>query len=139
MSAKKAPDASAAEEESSSPLPVNPLLLVLAWLIPGAGHLALGRKTRGILFFLLVISCVVIGWQLDGKLSWEWSGSPLRTLVTLGTLGSGIPVLLLRYFGYSGVPEAPGFEYGGAFLVTAGLMNLLLVLDTWDIARGEKE
>jgi len=32
-----------------------------------------------------------------------------------------------------------GFEYGTAFLLTAGLMNLLLVMDAWDIARGRKE
>ena len=34
---------------------------------------------------------------------------------------------------------AAGYEYGTAFLLTAGLMNLLLVLDAWDIARGKKE
>jgi hypothetical protein len=138
LSAKKAPEAQAKEEESA-PSPANPLLLVLAWLLPGAGHFALGRRARGILFFLLVIACIAIGWQLDGKMTWEWGGSPLKTLITLGTLGSGSPVLLLRYFDYSGLPQAPGYEYGGAFLVTAGLMNLLLVLDTWDIARGQKE
>ena len=33
---------------------------------------------------------------------------------------------------------APGFEYGTAFLLTAALMNLLLILDAWDIARGRK-
>jgi hypothetical protein len=32
-----------------------------------------------------------------------------------------------------------GYEYGTAFLLTAGLMNLLLVLDVWDIVRGKKE
>ena len=32
-----------------------------------------------------------------------------------------------------------GYEYGFAFLLTAGLMNLLLVIDVWDIANGRKE
>ena len=49
-------------------------------------------------------------------------------------------VLVLRFgFGYEGTLEAAGFEYGGAFILTAGLMNLLLTLDAWDVARGRKE
>jgi len=32
-----------------------------------------------------------------------------------------------------------GFSYGNTFLYTGGLMNLLLVLDVSDIARGEKD
>ena len=38
-----------------------------------------------------------------------------------------------------GNPMAQGFSYGNTFLVTAGLMNLLTVLDVSDIARGLKE
>ena len=55
-------------------------------------------------------------------------------------MGMGLPYFLLRYLaGYTGEVIAPGYEYGTAFLLTAGLMNLLLVLDAWDIARGKKE
>jgi hypothetical protein len=38
-----------------------------------------------------------------------------------------------------GSPLAAGFSYGNTFLYTAGLMNLLAVLDVSDIARGLKE
>jgi hypothetical protein len=38
-----------------------------------------------------------------------------------------------------GSPLAAGFSYGNTFLYTAGLMNLLTVLDVSDIARGMKE
>jgi hypothetical protein len=37
-----------------------------------------------------------------------------------------------------GSPSAAGFAYGNTFLYTAGLMNLLAVLDVSDIARGDK-
>ena len=64
----------------------------------------------------------------------------IRILATLGCLGSGLPVLVLRFgWGYEGVVEAAGYEYGGAFILSAGLMNLLLILDVWDIATGTKE
>lgn len=34
--------------------------------------------------------------------------------------------------------RSPVSAYGTAYLLTAGLMNLLLILDVWDIARGRK-
>ncbi len=30
------------------------------------------------------------------------------------------------------------YEYGNAFLIVAGLLNMLVVLDAWDIAVGRK-
>ena len=54
--------------------------------------------------------------------------------------GLGAPYFLLRFgVGYQGQIESQGFEYGGAFILTAGLMNLLLILDAWDVASGVKE
>lgn len=116
------------------------LAAALAWLIPGAGHVLLKRPRRGVLFLVLVLVSLAIGCALHGRLPWQWGGSPLRVLATLGAMGSGAAYFLLRLaFGYEGDVDAPGFEYGYAFIVTAGLMNLLLVLDTWDIALGRKE
>ena len=52
----------------------------------------------------------------------------------------GVPYFVLRYvLHYQGDVISAGYEYGTAFLLTAGLMNLLLVLDAWDIALGKKE
>ena len=54
-------------------------------------------------------------------------------------MGMGLPYFLARWaFGYAGDIEGPGFEYGSAFILTAGLMNLLLILDALDISRGMK-
>ncbi len=116
------------------------LAAALAWVVPGAGHLLLGRWQRGLAFFVLVLVALALGCSLEGRLPWVWSGSPLQVLATLGCLGSGLPVFFLRLgMGYTGTVEAAGYEYGGAFILTAGLMNLLLVLDAWDVARGIKE
>jgi hypothetical protein len=61
-------------------------------------------------------------------------------LGTLGAMGVGIPYFVLRYsMKFTGDILSPGFEYGTAFLLTAGLMNWLLVLDALDISRGKKE
>ncbi len=112
----------------------------LAWVMPGAGHAYLGRWRRAIAFLVLILAALVIGCQLEGRLPWTFSGSPLSVLATLGCLGCGAPALFLRLvLGYEGTVEAPGYEYGSAFILTAGLMNLLLVLDVWDISTGRKE
>jgi hypothetical protein len=125
-----------------APLPAAQLVLTvaLAWLVPGLGHVYLKRVARGLTFFILVVAAVGIGCMLQGNLYRPTAGQPLTYLATLGSMGMGIPYFVLRYgMHYDGVQEASGFEYGTAFLLTAGLMNLLLVLDAWDIGSGKKE
>jgi hypothetical protein len=120
---------------------VNPYVAVVAaWLVPGLGHLLLRRRARAVLFLLLVLTAIAVGCQLLGNLYQVVPGQPLSFLATIGTMGMGLPYFLLRYLlDYQGDVVAAGYEYGTAFLLTAGLMNLLLVLDAWDIALGKKE
>ena len=119
----------------------NPLVAaVLAWLVPGAGHLFLKRGRRAVLFFVLVLAALVIGCRLSGNLYTPLEGQPLTLLATVGCMGLGLPYFFLRYLlDYHGEVMAAGYEYGTAFILTAGLMNLLLVLDAWDIALGKKD
>jgi len=118
----------------------NPYLAAfLAWLIPGLGHVYVKRRRRGVAFFLLIVAAIGIGCALLGNLYRPVANQPLSLLATLGAMGMGLPYFILRYAGYTGDIVAPGYEYGTAFLLTAGLMNLLLVLDAWDIARGKKD
>lgn len=112
----------------------------LAWILPGAAHLILGRRARAAGFCGLVMLSFMVGVLLDGRLPWIWSGSPLAVLATLGCFGSGLPALVAHHLlGYGGEVQAVGYEYGSAFILSAGLMNLLLALDAWDIALGRKE
>jgi hypothetical protein len=114
------------------------LAVVLAWLVPGAGHVFLGRRGRGLAFFLIVLATVTLGFLLQGELYRE-IGQPIPTVATLACAAMGLPYFLLRGIGYTGNIDAAGYEYGKAFILTAGLMNILLMLDAWDIARGQKE
>jgi hypothetical protein len=131
---------------TSAPPPVadppgNAVVAVLsAWLVPGLGHIYLKRRLRGLAFFVLVIVSMLIGCRLEGNLYQVVPGQPLTILATLGSMGMGFPYFLLRYWlHYQGNIMGAGYEYGTAFLLTAGLMNLLLILDAWDIVRGKKE
>jgi hypothetical protein len=113
---------------------------LLAALFPGLGHLYTGRRGRAALFAALVLAAAVLGVMLQGNLWTPVAGRPLTWLATFGAMGMGLPYfVLLHGLGYSGDVTAAGFEYGTAFLLGAGLMNLLLVLDAWDVATGRKE
>jgi hypothetical protein len=68
----------------------------------------------------------------------EWS-QPLVALAAFADLGMGIPFLIARGMGAgAGRVIAITYEYGNAFLIVAGLMNMLVVLDAFDVAQGRK-
>ena len=115
------------------------LAALLALLVPGLGHFYLGRRRRGLLFTMVILASIVVGVLLQGNLWTPVEGRPLTYLATLGTMGMGLPYLILEVLmKYEGVITGIGYDYGTAFLTSAGLMNLLLVLDTVDIASGKK-
>ena len=133
-------EAQAAPEERAAPVGNPWVAAVVAWLVPGAGHWYLGRRGRALAFLGLVAASLALGVALHGNLYRPLPGQPLTYLATLGCMGMGLPYFLLRYLaGYTGEVIAPGYEYGTAFILTAGLMNLLLVFDAWDIALGKKD
>jgi Family of unknown function (DUF6677) len=112
---------------------------VLAWLIPGAGHFYLGKRGRAIAYCAIILAAAFVGCWLQGRLDTVQDNDPLSIVATFASVGSGAIYLALRFlFGYHGNIVAAGFEYGTTFLRTAGILNLLLVLDTFDIARGRK-
>jgi hypothetical protein len=116
------------------------LAAVLAFVFPGLGHLYLARKGRAAVFALVVLTGVTMGVVLQGNLYTPVPGHPLTYLATLGCMGMGLPYFVLRYLmHYAGDVTSAGFDYGTAFLLGAGLMNLLLVLDAWDVGSGRKE
>lgn len=115
--------------------------VVLAFLIPGAGHLYLGKRGRAIAFFCIVVFMFVVGLSIDGDLYTLGgsSGSILRLLAALGSMGSGLMYFIAAGMGIHGDITSITYEHGTAFTVTAGLMNLLLMVDSFDIAEGHKE
>jgi hypothetical protein len=57
----------------------------------------------------------------------------------LADLGVGLPYIVARAVGAgAGRVVAITYEYGNTFLIVAGLLNMLVVLDAFDIAKGRK-
>ncbi|HEX9983707.1 MAG TPA: DUF6677 family protein [Thermoanaerobaculia bacterium] len=114
--------------------------MVLAYLVPGAGHFYLGDRKRAAAYFGIIVFLFVVGLSIDGMLySIATSGGQLlKVLASLGSMGSGLLYFAGRAVGPAGDITSITFEYGTTFTLTAGLMNLLLVLDVYDIAQGKK-
>jgi len=115
------------------------LICLAAWAIPGAGHLLLGRVQKGVTFLITLTLMFVFGLWLQGRLFPIELSQPLVALAALADLGIGIPFFIARAVGAgAGRVVALTYEYGNAFLIVAGLMNMLVVLDAFDIAQGRK-
>jgi TM2 domain-containing membrane protein YozV len=113
--------------------------MLAAYFIPGAGHFYLGFRGRAVAFFTIVVVLFTIGIAIDGGLySPLQGGGLLHVLAALGSMGSGALYFIAAGLGPHGDLTSITYEYGTAFIISAGLMNLLLVLDTFDLAEGRK-
>ena len=128
----------AATRSSLEPsLPVVPVLA--AWLIPGGGHLWQRHWGRGGLLLFSVGSMFALGLAMRGRFFVLMPANIVETLGFLGDLGTGLLFLGARFFGYEQVVMAsPMADYGTKFLLVAGLLNILCILDAYDIATGKK-
>ena len=115
------------------------LLCLAAWAVPGAGHLWLGRRFKGVSFLIAIPLMFAIGLAIKGQLFSFTFSDLLVGLAALAHLGIGVPYFIASALGYgAGDVRAVGYEYGNAFLVVSGLLNLLVVIDAYDIALGRK-
>ena len=121
----------------------NPLFLTLlciaAWLVPGAGHLWQGRWQKGVVFLLTIPTMFAVGLLLEGRLFPFELAQPLVALAALASLGNGLPYFLAAMMNLGdGVVTAASYEYGNTFIIVSGLLNMLVVIDAYDIALGRK-
>jgi hypothetical protein len=118
--------------------------VILAWVIPGGGHFLLKRTGRGALIFASVFLMFIFGLFMRGMMFTPQSGDVLTTLINYGgfvaDIAAGALYLVAAMFGYS-QPDMPGdvHDYGTKFLVTAGLLNILAIVDAYEIAAGRKD
>jgi hypothetical protein len=128
--------ASAAAENPSGWLV---LLCLAAWAVPGAGHLWLGRRSKGLVFLIALPLMFAMGLAIQGRLFPFEISEPLVGLAALADLGIGASYFVATALGLGGGRVlAVTYEYGNAFLIVAGLLNVLVVIDAYDIALGRK-
>ncbi|MFO0951390.1 MAG: DUF6677 family protein [Isosphaeraceae bacterium] len=141
----------------------NPkLAALLAWLVPGLGHVYQGRTGKGILYAVCILSLYFAGFAMgEGKIVyWRWV-NPLANpekfcLYYLGQFFVGLPALpaliqgtLQRYSiepllgGFMAVPDQTVInglhprlgklvEIGSMYTAVAGLLNILAIYDAYE-------
>jgi hypothetical protein len=139
-------------EPMSEPLqegqPVNPhasttmtfSACVAAAIVPGLGHALFRKWDRALVFFGCIVVMFVLGIQLDGRIFGPEIGNLFSTLKFMAEAGSGLLywVSLVMGFG-TGDPTAYTFDYANVFIYVAGLLNMLVIVDVFDIAMGRKQ
>lgn len=132
------------EKEPAAPVKqwIGPV--ALAWIIPGGGHFLQNRPIRGAILAISVVLMYALGLLMRGNLFQPQSGDLLTTIIYtggfLGNVAAGLPYLLSVWFGYA-QPDVAGLvhDYGTKFLVGAGLLNVLAMVDAFEIAVGKKD
>jgi hypothetical protein len=115
------------------------LLCLASWAVPGVGHLWLGRRAKGIIFLVALPLMFALGLGIQGRLFPFDFSEPLVGLAALANLGIGVPYFIASALGLgAGAVRAVTYEYGNTFLIVAGLLNLLVVIDAYDVAVGRK-
>lgn len=120
---------------------------VAAWFLPGLGHLLLKRWYRATLMGGSVIGCFIIGLAMGGHMfdlsTGQGSSQLLQVPPMIANLGTGV-LYIISWLAGSGFADDPvqaaraTYEYGNTFLLIAGLLNYLTMLDAFDIAAGRK-
>jgi hypothetical protein len=115
------------------------VICAVAWALPGAGHLWLGRHQKGLILLILLPLMFAFGLWIEGRIFPFQIAEPLVALAAVADVGIGLPYFLAKLAGVgAGQVIAITYEYGNAFVIVAGLLNMLTVLDAFDIAMGRK-
>ncbi len=117
--------------------------VLLGWLLPGGGHFYLKRWNRGALLLFAIAGMFIFGLLMRGRMFEPVTGDLFTTVVNwggyLGDLATGLLYFLASWLGYQQPQLASAVaDYGTKFLVCAGLLNVLAIIDAYEIAIGQK-
>jgi len=122
------------------------VIALAAWAVPGLGHLLQRRWARGLLLGGAVWGMFFTGLWLGGHLfklssSDQGLGVFLQLLPMVANVGAGLLYIFcwLTNTGFADHAHMVTYEYGNTFLLVAGLLNYLAMLDAFDIAAGRKQ
>ena len=114
--------------------------LVAGWLVPGLGHVLQRRFWRGAIFFVSIGAMTAIGLSMGGRIYPFQTDNPLTILAFFADLGNFVVYALARVFAFGqGSLERATFEFGTAYIAGAGLLNYLIAIDAYDLAKGKKK
>jgi hypothetical protein len=124
--------------------PINPALALVAaiagWLVPGLGHVLLRKWGKAVVYFFAVAILALVGLWMRGNVFNSNAADAFDMLGFFADIGSGIFYFLAGTINPAGadVSRASG-DYGTRLFATAGVLNLLCVLEVLQIGFGSKD
>jgi hypothetical protein len=115
------------------------VVAIVGWTLPGGGHLLLRRWGRALVAFGAVAILAFVGLKMRGNVFPPRGADAFDFLGFIADAGAGVFYLLAKTVEAAGpdVSRAAG-DYGTRLVAAAGVLNLLIMLDAVQIARGEK-
>jgi hypothetical protein len=146
MTAKPNVENATAERRARTAPPPQPFTIIsvvapaIAWLVPGAGHLVQKRWTRGLLLMAAVLAMFILGLLMQGKVYSPNTGDILDILGFIGDVGAGGLYIATKALdiGEGAIHRAVA-DYGTKFIIVAGLLNIIAVVDAYHISIGKKK
>jgi hypothetical protein len=100
----------------------------------------LAKWDRATVFFGSITLMLVFGIQMQGRLVGPEFGDFFSTLKFIADAGAGLLYWIPWFLGMGvGDPTAYAYDYANVFIYVAGLLNMLVIVDTFDIAMGRKK
>jgi hypothetical protein len=112
----------------------------VGWLVPGAGHVLVGKWKKGLFFFGILGVTYLFGMWISGFRTVTFDDNPFYYV---GQFGSGITLLIAKLRGAEKAIIRPGldpswFDPGLLYVCVVGLLNLVVMLSLLDAkALGE--
>ncbi len=114
------------------------IALFLGWLIPGLGHCVYGRRAKALFYFGLIVFTFAFGLVLG-----EWRDVNVEKfrLYLLAQIWAGGPALaaLLLTRDLRITQDLPFLDAGLLFTAVAGLLNVVVLVDLYEVHRKVKE
>ena len=132
-----------------SPVPENDLpcadavkttvVCVAGALVPGLGHALLRKWDRAAVFFGCIAAMAIMGIRLDGCLFDPEFPDMFAAFKFVAEAGAGLFYWVPWALGVGeGDNTVYTYNFANVFLYVAGLLNMLTIVDVFDIAMGRK-
>jgi hypothetical protein len=133
-------DAAIKKDQGAGNVLMGILAAIAGWIVPGLGHLILRRWSKAAVYFLCVGGLAYAGLAMRGGVFAAGAEDLFDRLGFFADLGTGGFYLIAHLIQPAGpdVAHATG-DYGTRMFATAGMLNLLTVLEAYEIGRGRRD
>ncbi|MBZ5697466.1 MAG: hypothetical protein LAN18_02850 [Acidobacteriia bacterium] len=127
----------AVKKQGTGSLGLGISVALASWAVPGLGHLMLRRWGKAAVYFLCVGGLACAGLAMRGGIFGADATDMFDRLGFFADMGAGVFYFLAHMIQTAGpdVAHASG-DYGTRLFATAGILNLLTVLEAYEIGRG---